>query len=152
MSFESSAGILVLVPFEYWSALSSQKCTSFSISCTHRQCSNARTCSNVDIWSDGTPSVPAFTAWAYDWPSVLSDSSVVLSNSKKIGLGKILTQCVSISKNRLLKTGLYSGSLHLFPLINCNTKLTSSLFSSLILYSFCTLPTMPTRLSSASST
>ena len=79
------------------------------------QCSNASTCSKVDIWRGGTPSPPpsvliVVVATGVGYPSVLSDSRVQFSNSKKMGFGTIFTQCVRIRRNRRLKIVLESFS------------------------------------------
>ena len=129
----------------------------------HMQCSNASTCSRVEIWRGGTPSPPpsvliVVAAIGEGWPSVLSDSRVQLSKSKKMGFGTIFTQWVRISRNRHLKIVLESFSeavvlcVHLLTLMNWRTKLTSRRLSSLTLNSFCTFPIIPTKLSKASST
>ena len=73
------------------------------------QCSNASTCSRVEIWRGGTPSPPLLSvlivvaAIGVGWPRVLSDSRVQLSRSKKMGFGTIFTQWVRISRNLRLK-------------------------------------------------
>ena len=156
ISLGSSPGIFVEVPFLYWSARSSQKWTSFNISWTHRQCSNTKTYSRVVSCKGWIPLSTAdysVDAVYYDGcPSELRDSRALVSKSKKMGLGTILTQWVRIKRNLRRKIGVCSGLFHLFVFMNCSTKLTSSRFSSFTLNSFCTLPMMPTRLSRASST